>query len=65
MTYLSRVPKTVFLYGNLKGLPFEEMASAQVDRDAARYLMQQAPRPQPLKGFERYLAQRERRRPRF
>jgi competence protein CoiA len=62
VTYLSRVPKTVFLDAHLKGIPFEEMASAAVERAAARYLMRQAPRPQPLKDFERYLAQRERKR---
>jgi hypothetical protein len=65
MTYLSPVLKTGFLHVHLKGPPSEEMISAEVERAAARYLMQQAPRPQPLKGFERFLAQRERRRRRF
>jgi hypothetical protein len=77
MTYLSRVPKTVFLNAHLKGQPFEELASAAVERAAARYseqlravyaaLLQQAPRPQPLTGFERYWAnlQRVRARRRF
>jgi hypothetical protein len=42
MTYLTRVPKTVFLYGKLKGQPFEKMASAKVERAAARCLRQQS-----------------------
>jgi hypothetical protein len=74
MTYLLRVPKTVFLNAHLKGQPFEERTWAAVERAAARYseqlsavyaaLLQQAPRPQPL-GFQRYLARRERKLPRF
>jgi hypothetical protein len=55
MTYLSRVPKIVFLYAHLKGLPLEAMVSAKVERAAARYLMEQAPWSRPLKGFEQYL----------
>jgi hypothetical protein len=70
--YLSAVPKTLFVQAHRNGEPFEELTSAAVERAAARYLMQQAPRqqaprPQPLTGFERYWAnlQRARARRRF
>jgi competence protein CoiA len=63
--YLSRVPKTLFLEVHLKGVPFEDLCTGAIERVAARYLMQQAPRPRPLVGFERYMARRQRARPRF
>jgi hypothetical protein len=62
MTYLFRVPKTVFLRVHLEGLPFEEMCTEVVEHAV---LMQQTPRSRPLAGFERFLAQRERARRRF
>ena len=62
MTYLSPVLKSVFLAAHLKGLLFEAMASADVERAATR---QQTPPPRPLRGFERYAAQRARKRRRF
>ena len=65
MTYLSAVSKTLFLHVHLKGEPFEETCTEAVARAAARYLMQQTPRYQPLTGFQRYLAMQERKRPRF
>jgi competence protein CoiA len=67
MTYLSQVSKTVFLDAHLKGLPFEKMVSTEVERAAARHLMQQAPRSQALTGFARYMAKKQRARalPRF
>jgi hypothetical protein len=60
-SYLSPVQKTEFLRIHLKGLPFEEEYSAAVER--VGHLIQQA--PQPLSGFQRYMARRQRTRRRF
>jgi len=59
MVYLSPVLKARFLRAHLKGEPFEEIYSAAVER------MTPPPRPQPLAGFERYMARRRRTRSRF
>jgi len=63
--YLSAVPKTFFLQAHRNGSPFEEMCTKAVERVAARRLIQQAPLPRLLIGFERYWARRQRRRRRF
>jgi hypothetical protein len=63
MAYLSRLPKTLFLHIHLKGL--EEMDySAAVERAVVHRLIQQAPRPRGLTGFERYMAKKQRARAR-
>jgi competence protein CoiA len=61
--YLAAVPKTLFLHAHLNGKPFEETCTEAVERVAAHHLLKQAARP--LLGFERYMARRERTRPRF
>src|SRR5262245_10153694 len=61
--YLTAVPKTLFLHVHLNGQPFEEMCTEAVERVAAHHLLKQA--AQPLPGFGRYIARRERTRPRF
>ncbi|MBR1300647.1 competence protein CoiA [Bradyrhizobium sp. AUGA SZCCT0042] len=63
ITYLASVSKAVFLQAHLQGVPFEEMCTKLVERAMVRHLIQQA--PQPLSGFERYMARRPRARPRF
>jgi hypothetical protein len=63
ITYLFRVPKTVFLRVHLEGLPFDEMCSEVVER--ARYRLQQAPQSRGLPDFERYMARQRARRRRF
>jgi competence protein CoiA len=61
VAYLSSVVRTEFLRAHLEGVPFEEMFTEVVERHSAR----QAPRSRPLAGFERYMARRQRRGPRF
>ena len=56
--HLSPMQKTEFLRIHLEGLPFEREYSAAVDRVAAGHLMQRT--PQPLPGFERYKARKQR-----
>jgi competence protein CoiA len=63
--YLSVVPKTLFLQAHRNGEPFEAMCTEAVERVAAHHLSQQAPRPPPLIGFERYMAKQRARRRRF
>jgi competence protein CoiA len=64
--YLSPVPKSLFLKMHLEGLPFDERACTEtIDRAVATFLMQQAPRPGPLAGFERHWARSQRARRRL
>jgi competence protein CoiA len=61
--YLSPMQKTEFSHIHVEGLPFEEEYSAAVERVAAGHLIQRT--PQPLPRLERYMARRQRTRPRF
>jgi len=66
--HLSPVLKTAFLDKYLKGSPLKGIDySVELIELRAVYaaLLQQAPRPQPLIGFQRYLARQERARRRF
>jgi competence protein CoiA len=66
--HLSPVLKTSFLDKYLKGLVLKGIDySAELAELRAVYaaLLQQAPQPQRIGGFQRYLARQERRRPRF
>lgn len=63
--YLSPVPKTWFVKAYLEGVPFEEL-HAKAEREVAyRLLIRQSSQPVPLKGFQRFVARRERARRRF
>jgi competence protein CoiA len=66
--HLSPVLKTLFLDkyrkgSALKGIDYRQKLGEL--RAVYAALLQQAPRPQPLTGFQRYLARQERKRPRF
>src|SRR5262245_34768192 len=63
MSYLSPVTKTEFLRVHLEGVPFDRPFSEVIELAAAR--LQQAPQSPGLSGFERHMARRQRRRPRF
>ena len=63
--HLSPVLKTSFLDKYLKGLPLKGIDYSVELRAVYAVLLQQAPRSQPLTGFQRYLARQDRKRPRF
>jgi competence protein CoiA len=66
--YLSPVLKTSFLDAHLKGLPlkgFDWSAAVERARSLPAARMQQAPRFGPAKGFDLYMARKEKRRRRF
>jgi competence protein CoiA len=64
--HLSPVLKTAFVNKYLKGLPLEGIDYRQeLQKLRAVYAALLQPRPQPLTGFQRYLARQERKRPRF
>jgi competence protein CoiA len=67
--YLSPVLKTSFLDAHLKRLPLKGFDCSAVERArslrAARSFMQQAPRSGAARGFDRYIARKEKRRRRF
>src|SRR5262249_5460114 len=62
--HLSPVLKTSFLGKYLKGLPLKGIDYSVELRAVYAVLLQQAPRPQPLTGFERYWAKKQRARAR-
>jgi hypothetical protein len=62
--YLSPVQKALFLRVHAEGHRFEAECTQIVERTVDR-LMQLASRPEPLRGFEQYLARRQRARRRF
>ena len=63
-TYLSPVTKAEFLRVHLAGEPFDRLFS-EVIRQLAAARSKQAPQFRELTGFDRYMARKQRTRPRF
>jgi hypothetical protein len=56
--------KSLFLKGHLEGQPLEETCAETMAQAVERHsqMMQGTSQPRPLRGFERFMARRQRRR---